>query len=204
MSEQTPPITSNQIDMDNMPEEEETELAISHEMADMIRQMAGIEEENAKLRNDALYAKAEVENIRRRMEQQIEERGKYAMSNFAKDILSVADNLRRALETVPADKRSEDTFLDTLAAGVELTERELLAIFERFGISQVPALNARFDPHVHQAMMEIDHPDVPSGTVTLVMQTGYVMHDRLLRPAMVGVSKGGPKPEAVENPEKAS
>ncbi len=204
MSEQTPPITSNQIDMDNMPEEEETELAISHEMADMIRQMAGIEEENAKLRNDALYAKAEVENIRRRMEQQIEERGKYAMSNFAKDILSVADNLRRALETVPADKRSEDTFLDTLAAGVELTERELLAIFERFGISQVPALNARFDPHVHQAMMEIDNPDVPSGTVTLVMQTGYVMHDRLLRPAMVGVSKGGPKPEAVENPEKAS
>lgn len=203
MSEQTPPIP-NQIDMDNMPEEEETELAISHEMADMIRQMAGIEEENAKLRNDALYAKAEVENIRRRMEQQIEERGKYAMSNFAKDILSVADNLHRALETVPADKRSEDPFLDTLAAGVELTERELLSIFERYGISQVPALNARFDPHVHQAMMEIDNPDVPSGTVTLVMQTGYVMHDRLLRPAMVGVSKGGPKPEAVENPEKAS
>ncbi len=196
MSEQSPHSTEN-IDMDVMPEEDEA--AISPEMADMIRQMAELEEESAKLKNDVLYAKAEVENVRRRMEQQLEDRSKYAMSNFAKDILSVADNLRRALDTIPAGKREEDTFVDNLAAGVEMTERELLTVFERYGIKQVPAMNERFDPHVHQAVMEIDNPNVPAGTVAMVMQTGYVIQDRLLRPAMVGVAKGGPKQAPVAN-----
>ena len=195
MSEQTPP-PSPSIDMDVMPENEEAgESPVTPEMADMISRVAALEEENAQLKNDVLYARADVENLRRRMEQQLEERGKYAVGNFAKDMLSVADNLQRALENVPADKRGEDAFLDNLAKGVEMTERELMTVFGRYGIVQVAAMNERFDPHVHQAVMEVPNPDVPSGTITMVMQTGYLIHDRLLRPAMVGVAKGGPKPE---------
>lgn len=196
MSEQTPP-PSPSIDMDIVPENEEAgESPVTQEMADMASRIAALEEENAQLKNDVLYARADVENLRRRMEQQLTERGKYAIGNFAKDMLSVADNLQRALENVPTDKRDEDAFLDNLAKGVEMTERELMTAFGRYGIVQTSAMNERFDPHLHQAVMEVPNPEVPSGTITMVMQTGYLIHDRLLRPAMVGVAKGGPKPEA--------
>ncbi|MBY0430011.1 MAG: nucleotide exchange factor GrpE, partial [Rhodospirillales bacterium] len=131
----------------------------------------------------------------RRLEQQAEDRGKYAVSNFAKDMLQVADNLHRAIEAVPAESREKDEAIKSLITGVEMTERSLLSSFERYGIQPVAALGERFDPHVHQAMMEVEDPSKPSGTVVLVMQGGYMIQDRLLRPAMVGVSKGGPKPE---------
>ena len=140
-----------------------------------------------------LYAKAEVENVRRRLETQAEERGKYAVMNFAKDVLSVADNLRRALDAVPAEARESSELGKTLTVGVEMTERELLGTLERYGIRPVPAHGERFDANVHQAMMEVEDSTVAAGTVVLVMQTGYKIHDRLLRPALVGVSKGGPK-----------
>lgn len=152
-----------------------------------------LEAELAKTRNDVLYAKAEVENVRRRLETQAEERGKYAVVNFAKDVLSVADNLRRALDAVPAEVKETSELAKTLGVGVEMTERELLGTLERYGIKPVPAHGERFDANFHQAMMEMEDTTVPAGTVVLVMQTGYKIHDRLLRPALVGVSKGGPK-----------
>ncbi len=155
--------------------------------------MAELEAEIAKLKNEVLYAKAETENVRRRLEQQAEDRGKYAISNLAKDVLSVADNLRRALDAVPPTAREGNDIANTLTVGVEMTERELLNTFERYGIRLVPAQGVRFDPNVHQAMMEVEDTTQPEGTVVMVMQQGYVIHDRLLRPALVGVSKGGPK-----------
>ncbi len=155
--------------------------------------IAELEAEIAKLKNDVLYAKAETENTRRRLEQQAEDRGKYAISNIAKDVLSVADNLRRALDSVPATAREGNESLTALTTGVEMTERELLSTFERYGIKLVPAQGERFDPNLHQAMMEMEDPGQIEGTVVLVMQAGYTLHDRLLRPALVGVAKGGPK-----------
>ena len=115
------------------------------------------------------------------------------MVNFAKDVLSVADNLRRALDAIPAEAKENSDLAKTLTVGVEMTERELLGTFERYGIKPVAAQGERFDANFHQAMMEMEDSTVPAGTVVLVMQTGYKIHDRLLRPAMVGVSKGGPK-----------
>ncbi|CUW37866.1 Protein GrpE, Heat Shock Chaperone (HSP-70 cofactor) [Magnetospirillum sp. XM-1] len=155
--------------------------------------IAQLEAEIAKLKNDVLYAKAETENTRRRLEQQAEDRGKYAVSNIAKDVLSVADNLRRALDSVPAAARDGNESLAALTTGVEMTERELLATFERYGIKPVAAQGEKFDPNLHQAMMEMEDPSQIEGTVVLVMQAGYTLHDRLLRPALVGVAKGGPK-----------
>ena len=144
-------------------------------------------------KNDVLYAKADTENVRRRLETQAEDRAKYAVVNIAKDVLSVADNLRRALDAVPADQRDSSDLIKNLTVGVEMTERELLGTMERYGIRPVPAMGERFDANFHQAMMEMEDTTVPAGTVVLVMQTGYKIHDRLLRPALVGVSKGGPK-----------
>jgi molecular chaperone GrpE len=161
--------------------------------ADAAGRIAELEAEVAKLKNDVLYAKADTENTRRRLEQQAEDRGRYAVANIAKDVLSVADNLRRALDSVPPAARESDESLAALVTGVEMTERELLNTFERYGIKPVPAQGERFDPNFHQAMMEMEDPSQIEGTVVLVMQAGYTLHDRLLRPAMVGVAKGGPK-----------
>lgn len=155
--------------------------------------IAELEAEVAKLKNEVLYAKAETENVRRRLEQQAEDRAKYSISAIAKDVLSVADNLRRALDSVPPAAREGNDMANTLTVGVEMTERELLATFERYGIRAVPAHGTRFDPNLHQAMMEVEDTTQPEGTVVMVMQQGYQIHDRLLRPALVGVSKGGPK-----------
>jgi molecular chaperone GrpE len=161
--------------------------------ADAAGRIAELEAEVAKLKNDVLYAKADTENTRRRLEQQAEDRGRYAVANIAKDVLSVADNLRRALDSVPPAARESDESLAALVTGVEMTERELLSTFERYGIKPVPAQGERFDPNFHQAMMEMEDPSRIEGTVVMVMQAGYTLHDRLLRPAMVGVAKGGPK-----------
>lgn len=151
---------------------------------------AELEAELATIKDQLLRAVAETENVRRRLEQQAEERGKYAVSSFAKDILQVADNLQRALDSIPESARQGDK----LAEGVELTQRGLTSTLERYGIKRIETKGQRFDPHLHQAMMEVEDPNQPSGTVVLEMQAGYTIADRLLRPAMVGVSKGGPKP----------
>ncbi|MBI2242375.1 MAG: nucleotide exchange factor GrpE [Magnetospirillum gryphiswaldense] len=154
--------------------------------------IAELEAEVAKLKSEVLYARADTENVRRRLEQQAEDRAKFAVSNFAKDVLGIADNLRRALDAVPATAREGNDIANTLTVGVEMTERELLTTMERYGIKLIQAMGERFDPNLHQAMMEVEDPTQPTGTVVMVMQQGYVLHERLLRPALVGVSKGGP------------
>lgn len=158
---------------------------------DPAARIAALEEESAKLKDQLLRALAETENVRRRLEQQAEERGRYAVSNFAKEMLSVADNLRRAIDNIPADKLAADELARKLAEGVELTERGLIAALEKFGIKRVAAMGLRFDPHLHQAMMEVETDAAPPGTVVHEMQAGYTIHDRLLRPAFVGVAKSG-------------
>jgi molecular chaperone GrpE len=166
------------------------EVAAAPQPADRV---AELEAEVTKLKAEVLYARADTENVRRRLEQQAEDRGKFAVASIAKDVLSVADNLRRALDAVPVEARAEQGPIHSLVVGVEMTERELVATFERYGIRRVVAQGQRFDPNLHQAMMEVEDPSQIEGTVVLEMQAGYTLHDRLLRPALVGVAKGGPK-----------
>ncbi len=152
------------------------------------------EAEIADLKDKLLRAVAETENLRRRASREKEDAAKYAISNFARDILAVADNLRRALESVPTDRgdgaANDSEVLASLIAGIEVTERELLAVMERHGIRRLDPLGDKFDHNYHQAMFEVETTDQPQGTVVQVLQTGYVIADRLLRPAMVGVAKG--------------
>ena len=161
--------------------------------------IAALEAEAKQAKDQALRALAELENTRRRLEAQAEDRARFAVTNFARDVLNVADNLRRALDAMPAEARETDELARGLLSGVEMTERELMNTFERYGIKQVPAEGQRFDPNLHQAMMEVEDPSRPAGMVAMVMQQGYVLHERLLRPAMVAVTKGGPKLQAGEN-----
>ncbi|BAR99332.1 heat shock protein GrpE [Blastochloris viridis] len=154
--------------------------------------------EAADLRDKLLRTLAEMENLRRRTEREVADAKSYAIAAFARDVLNVADNMERALAAVPADAVSGDAALTTLVEGVELTERELAKTLEKHGVRRVEAAGGKFDPNLHQAMFEIPNPDVPTGTVVQVVQTGYVLGERILRPALVGVAKGGPKvaPEA--------
>lgn len=159
--------------------------------------LAALEAEFAEQKDRLLRALAETENLRRRAQREREETAKYAAAGFAKDLLSAADNLRRALDSLPEDE-AEDERTKSLIAGVAATERELLAAFERHGIRRIDPKGERFDHNFHQAMFEVERRDQPSGTVVEVLQPGYLMHDRLLRPAMVGVAKEGPKPKSDE------
>ena len=154
---------------------------------------AALEAELAEHKDRLLRALAETENTRRRAQREREDAAKYAITGFAKDLLSAADNLRRALDSLPQSEiRDERT--RSLLEGVAATERELLSVFERHGIRRIDPKGERFDHNFHQAVFEAERPGQPSGTVAEVLQPGYVLHDRLLRPAMVGVAKGGPKP----------
>lgn len=150
-----------------------------------------LEQEVSTLKDQLLRALAEVENIRRRAQREREDLSKYAVSNFAKDLLPVADNLRRALEAAPAEARDGSDMLKTLAIGVEATERQLAAAFDRVGIRKQEPLGESFDPNFHQVMFEVENTGRPAGTVVQVLQAGYTIHGRLLREAMVGVAKRG-------------
>jgi molecular chaperone GrpE len=157
---------------------------------DAATRIATLEAEVAALKDQHLRALAEVENVRRRGAKEREDAVRYAATGVARDLLSVADNLRRAQESVPAGV-AESEAVKTLIEGVAATERELLASFERNGIKQVSPLDQKFDHNFHQAIFEVENTGKPAGTVVQVLQPGYVLHDRLLRPAMVGVAKGG-------------
>jgi len=137
-------------------------------------------------------AVAEQENVRKRMEREKEDIGKYAIANFAREVLGIADNIHRAINAVPRDAAEKDAALKTFLEGIEVTERELQKAMERHGIVRLNPEGEKFDPNFHQAMFEIPTPDQPSGVVMQVMQPGYTLGDRLLRPAMVGVSKAAP------------
>jgi molecular chaperone GrpE len=152
-----------------------------------------LEAELAEYKDRLLRALAETENVRRRAQREREDASKYAIAGFAKDLLSAADNLRRALESLP-ESEAKDERTRSLLAGLAATERELLGVFERHGIKRIDPKGESFDHNFHQAIFEAERPDQPSGTVVEVLQPGYVLHDRLLRPAMVGVAKGGEKP----------
>jgi molecular chaperone GrpE len=149
----------------------------------------------AELNDRMLRAVAELENYRRRAEKERQDTAKFAITGFARDCLTVLDNLRRGLDTVKDEDRSANAALNALAEGMELTERELIATLERHGIAKVDPMGEAFDYDRHQAMFEVEDPSQPAGTVVQVVQPGYLLNDRLLRPAMVGVAKGGPKPE---------
>jgi molecular chaperone GrpE len=152
------------------------------------------------LNDKLLRAVAELENYRRRAEKERQDTAKFAITGFARDCLTVLDNLRRGLDSVTKEDRDGNPPLEALAAGMELTERELIATLERHGIEKVDPLGVPFDYDRHQAMFEVEDPSRPAGTVVEVVQPGYLLNQRLLRPAMVGVAKGGPKPETVQAP----
>lgn len=142
-------------------------------------------------KQEVLYAKAETQNVRRRLEKDIQDARAYAATGFARDILSVSDNLSRALDAIPAELR-EDEKLKNLVAGIEATAREIDKAFAVHGISRIAAVGLPLDPNQHQAMIEIPSADAEPGTVVQELQAGYMIKDRLLRPAMVAVAK---KPE---------
>lgn len=161
--------------------------------------------ENEELKDRALRAAAEMENLRRRTQRDVADARSYAIANFARDMLGVSDNLRRALDAIPQEARAAgNQGFSTLIEGVEMTERAMLSALERHGVKKIEPVGERFDPHFHQAMFEIPDADKPANTVLQVVQSGYVIGDRVLRPAMVGVSKGGPKAAPASRPEAAS
>jgi len=153
--------------------------------------IAALEAEVASLKDQLLRTLAETENIRRRAQREREDTAKYAVSSFAKDLVSVADNLRRAVEAVPPEQREQDEALKNLLVGIEATERQLHAAFERGGIKKMEALGEPFDPNFHQVVFEVENTGKPGGTIVQVLQDGYTIHGRLLREAMVGAAKRG-------------
>jgi molecular chaperone GrpE len=156
--------------------------------------VALLEAERAELKDKLLRTLADIENLRRRTEREVADARAYAVTNFARDMLNVADNVRRAIESLPAEARQgADGALQGLIEGIELTERDLLKTLERHGVRKLEPQGQKFDPNLHQAMFEVPNAEVPNGTVVQVVQSGYVIGDRVLRPALVGVSKGGPK-----------
>ena len=166
---------------------------------DAVRSVAELEQlieqlqaEKAELHDRHLRAVAEGQNIRRRGQQDIERERKFGIERFAKDVLSVADNLGRALSALPADPGSLDPAVRNVVTGVQATEREMQSILERHGVTRVEALGKPFNAEFHQAMMEVEDASVPTGTVVLELAPGYLIAGRLLRAAMVSVSKGGP------------
>lgn len=150
--------------------------------------------ENADLKDQILRTLAEMENLRRRTERDVKDAKQYAVASFARDMLAVSDNLSRALEALPAETReAADEGLKALLDGVDMTEREMLNQLEKHGVRPLNPEGEKFDPNFHQAMFEVPNTDMPNGTVVQVVQTGYVIGERVLRPAMVGVAKGAPK-----------
>jgi molecular chaperone GrpE len=157
--------------------------------------IAALEAEKADLKDRLMRALAEMENVRRRAEREAKDARAYAVTSFARDMLTVADNIRRALDSAPPAE--SNPALKSLIEGIELTERDLMSTLGRHGVKRLDPEGERFDPNLHQAMFELPNETVPNGTVVQVVQSGWVIGDnRVLRPAMVGVSKGGPKAPA--------
>ena len=156
--------------------------------------VAMLAKEAADLKDRLLRTLAEMENLRRRTEREVADSRVYAVTNFARDILAVADNMERAMKALDDEIRDKaDAGVKALLDGVELTERELIKVMEKHGIKRLEPQGQKFDPNLHQAMFELPDPSVPPGTVVQVMQPGYTIGERVLRPALVGIAKGGPK-----------
>ncbi len=175
--------------------------------------LAELEGELAEVKDQLLRAAAETENVRRRAQRDKQDAGRYGIASFAREMLSVADNMARALDSERADEEKQaNADLDAkellerfnnFVLGVKMTETEMIKTLERIGIKKIEPVGEPFDPKLHHAMFEIEDPEKPSGTVIQVIEAGYVLHDRLLREAKVGVSKGGPKSETVETTQES-
>ena len=161
----------------------------------------------ADLKDKLLRTLAEMENLRKRTAREVTDARLYGVTSFARDMLAVADNMRRALDAVsPALRASAEAGVKSLIEGVELTERELLKALEKSGVRQFTPKGEKFDPNVHQAMYEVPDVSVPAGSIVEVVQPGYMIGERVLRPAMVGVSKGGPRtaPPSSSRPSRSA
>jgi molecular chaperone GrpE len=167
---------------------EDGEIDLSGEMN--LDRLGELERELEEVRQHVLYAQAETQNVRRRLEQEKQSAAQYAATAFARDMLSVKDNLERALAAIPEDLRGDER-MKGLIAGIEATGRELDSAFQRHGIVRIEAMGQALDPHLHQAMMEIPNDEAEPGTIVQEMQAGYTIKDRLLRPALVGVARKG-------------
>lgn len=156
--------------------------------------IANLRTENTELKDRLLRALAEIENVRRRAEREIDDTRQYAIAKFAGDMLSVADNMQRAIASVPTVVRASDPAVKTLIGGIELTEKEMLRLLEKHGVRKLDPKGKRFDPNFHQAMFEVPDPSMPSGTVAHVVEDGYSIGSRVLRAAKVAIAPGGTKP----------
>jgi molecular chaperone GrpE len=186
----------NESDIRPPTEDEATvEPGAQPEAATAPKPSTSLDRELAEMKDRLLRTLAEMENLRKRTEREVADARSYGISAFARDILGVADNMHRALQALDDDLRSKaDEATKALLEGVELTERELMNALDKHGVRRLDPLNQKFDPNRHQAMFELEDPSVPSGTVVQVMQAGYTIGERVLRPALVAVSKGGAKP----------
>ncbi len=179
-------------DVDNeIPETQDDDISSENEDISIENddELTALQDEIRKLKEDYLRAFAEAENTKKRCAQEIEKNNKYAIASFGKSLLSVADNLHRAIEAVNKDESNENCA--ALLKGVELTETELSKVFNKFGITKMDIMDKIFDPNFHQVVQEVEDPSKPAGTVIAELQSGYMLNDRLLREAMVVVTKGG-------------
>ena len=183
-------LTSDAVDLRGETADGAPEVAEHDKVAHLSEEVAKLAEELAEANAAVLYARAEAQNMLRRAEKEAIDSRAYAITAFARDLLSVADNLSRGLAAIPEELRGDDKFKG-LVTGLEATGRELDSVFSRHGIAKVEALGERLDPNRHQAMFEVASADVEPGVIVQEMQAGYMLKDRLLRPALVGVSKAG-------------
>ena len=180
-------VDAAEIEMDGVPEHLRDAADDVAASADAER-IAMLEDHLASAKQEVLYAQAETENVRRRMEKEATDARAYAATGFARDVLSVSDNLTRALEAIPAEMRESEA-MKGLVVGLEATGRELDSVFAKNGITRIASMGMPLDPNQHQAMVEIPNNDVEPGIIVAEMQAGYMIKDRLLRPALVGVAK---------------
>ncbi len=200
INEATDELASGLTDGDKAAAEMQTDAAPVAEdsNAKLKFELGAVRAENAELKDKSLRLIAEMENLRRRTERDKAEFAKYAISEFARDVIGVGDNIRRAIEAVPKESVAADPALGSLIEGIEVTERELLKALERYQVKRFDPLGEPFNPHLHEAMTKIDVPNVPADTVVQVIQAGYMIDERILRPAAVIVAKGSKASEAPE------
>ena len=161
---------------------------------DPFKVLEALQAENAELKDRVLRVMADMENLRRRTEREVGDAKAYGVTSFARDMLTFADNLRRAVEALPTEVRDgAEPRLKGFIEGIELTEKDFLSRLNRFGVKKLEPMGKRFDPNMHEALFEIPDESVPTGTVLQIVEQGYAIGDRVLRPAKVGVSRGGPK-----------
>ena len=168
--------------------------APASEAPDSVEAIASLRLENAELKDKLLRTLAEMENLRRRTEREVAEAKAFGVTSFARDMLIVADNLRRALASVAeAQHEQANSPCKALAEGIEVTQRDFLSRLDKYGVRKIDPLGAKFDPNLHEALFEVPSETVPNGTVVEIVEDGYAIGDRVLRPAKVGVARGGPK-----------